>query len=101
MTEEKVLVNQILDWAEERGILHALNPYPQTLKVVEEVGELSSAILKSDKEKTIDAIGDVMVTLIILSGQLELDLYECLESAYNEIKDRKGKTINGTFIKQE
>lgn len=101
MTDEKILVNQILDWAEQRGILHVFSPNPQMLKVVEEMGELSSAILKNDKEKIIDSIGDTLVTLIILSGQLELDPFKCLESAYNEIKNRKGKTVNGTFIKQE
>jgi NTP pyrophosphatase (non-canonical NTP hydrolase) len=101
MTDEKVLLNQILDWADDRGLISVLSPNPQMLKVVEEVGELSSAILKNDREKTIDAIGDTLVTVIILSAQLGLNPFDCLKSAYNEIKDRKGKTINGTFIKEE
>jgi hypothetical protein len=49
---------------------------------------------------TIDAIGDVLVTIIILSYQLELNPWDCLESAYNEIKERKGQTIDGVFIKE-
>ena len=60
------------------------------------------AILKQKKtEDVIDGIGDILVTVIILSKQLGLDPTECLESAWNEIKDRKGKTIDGTFIKEE
>lgn len=93
------LKNKIISWAEERNLLNKENTNAQMLKVVEEIGELSSAILKKDNDKIIDAIGDVLVTIIILSKQLELDPVECLETAWSEIKDRKGKTENGTFIK--
>jgi NTP pyrophosphatase (non-canonical NTP hydrolase) len=69
-------------------------------KMVSEVGELCDAIIKDDKNGQIDGIGDVLVTLIILSNQLGYDIEDCLEVAYNEIKNRKGETINGTFIKE-
>ena len=49
----------------------------------------------------IDGLGDVLVVLIGLSMQLGLDLTECLEVSYNEIKDRKGKLVNGVFVKEE
>ena len=68
--------------------------------MVSEVGELCDAIIKDDKNGQIDGIGDVLVTLIILANQLGYDVEDCLEVAYNEIKNRKGETINGTFIKE-
>jgi len=66
---------------------------------VPEIATLCDAIIKNDEEKQIDGIGDVLVTVIILSEQLGYDPVKCLELAYNEIKNRTGKTINGTFIK--
>lgn len=89
----------ITAWAATKGLLKKGNHINQMLKVVEEIGELSSAIAKNENEAIIDAIGDSFVTLIILSRQLGLDPLECLNQAYNEIKDRKGRTENGIFIK--
>jgi len=65
-----------------------------------EVGELASAVAKDNEDATVDAIGDVLVTIIILSAQLELSPWYCLESAYEEIRNRKGKTVDGVFIKE-
>jgi NTP pyrophosphatase (non-canonical NTP hydrolase) len=89
----------VMDWAEDKGILVEGNARNQMLKVLEEVGELSGALLKNDKAGIIDGIGDAFVTLIILSFQLGLTPTECLQSAWDEIKDRTGKTENGIFIK--
>jgi len=86
-------------WAENKGILKPENQFKQFAKVVEEVGELGSAMLKKDYEAIKDGMGDSLVTLIILSNQLGIDPVECLEIAYDEIKDRKGKNIDGTFVK--
>jgi NTP pyrophosphatase (non-canonical NTP hydrolase) len=94
------LEEKIVDWAIKRGITAPDNAPKQMLKVVEEVGELASGIAKGKQDETIDAIGDVLVTIIILSYQLELNPWECLESAYNEIANRKGQTVNGVFIKE-
>jgi NTP pyrophosphatase (non-canonical NTP hydrolase) len=94
--EQKVKI-----WAANRQILAKDNAYKQYLKFVEESGELARAILKSNEADTVDAFGDVMVTLIILSEQLGYNLTNCLKAAYNEIKDREGQTINGVFIKEE
>ena len=91
--------SKVLTWASERDLLHFKNHTQQFMKLVEEVGELSNAILKDDKAEQIDALGDIQVVLIILAEQLGFDLDTCLESAYSEIKNRKGKTINGSFIK--
>ena len=92
--------NEVLNWANERGLLKPENKLMQMGKMVSEVGELCDAIIKDDKNGQIDGIGDVLVTLIILSNQLGYDIEDCLEVAYTEIKNRKGKNINGTFIKE-
>lgn len=95
------LEKNVFVWGFNRGLINPDNVNKQALKMVSEVGELCDALAKEDKEKIIDGIGDSLVTIIILSHQLGLSPAECLESAYNEIKDRKGKTINGSFIKEE
>lgn len=94
------LVKQVERWSIDKN-LHNANPERQALKVWEESGEIAAALSRDDKEALIDGIGDTIVTLIILAQQHELTLEECLQFAYDEIKDRTGKTINGTFIKSE
>jgi len=89
----------VIKWAEDRGLMKPGNHYKQTIKLSEEVGELSGAILKQNDEEVKDALGDIQVVLIILADQLGYDLDECLESAYNVIKDRTGKNVAGTFVK--
>jgi NTP pyrophosphatase (non-canonical NTP hydrolase) len=91
--------NLIREWAYQRNLISALNVNKQTLKVVEEVGELAQAINNNDMIALIDAIGDVYVTLVILSEDCGLKVEKCIQSAYEEIKDRTGKTINGVFFK--
>ncbi len=91
----------IIEWANERGLLKPENVHAQTCKLLEECGELAGAILKKDEEGIADAIGDIQVVLIILSAQLGYHYHNCLEAAYEQIKDRKGQTVNGTFIKQQ
>lgn len=91
----------VLSWAEDRNIIKGSDPKSQFLKTVSELGELADAINKNDMHGQIDGIGDVLVTLIIVAEQLGMTLTECLAVAYMEIKDRKGKLVNGTFIKEE
>jgi NTP pyrophosphatase (non-canonical NTP hydrolase) len=90
---------RILIWANDRGLLSKNNAKNQYIKTTEEVGELGKAILENDIPEIYDAIGDIAVTLIILANQYGTDFSSCIELAYNAIKDRKGKTIDGTFIK--
>ena len=94
------LISSVTIWADEKQLLKPENSLKQFTKVVEEVGEVAAALAREDKDELKDGIGDVVVTLIILAEQQGLSLGECLEAAYNEIKNRKGKTINGTFIKE-
>lgn len=89
----------VIDWANERNLIYPANLQAQMCKVVEEVGELAAAILKRRDSDIRDAIGDVMVTICILAEQLDIDELQCFEDAYNVIKERTGKTINGTFVK--
>lgn len=94
-----MMKNKIKQWAIDRK-LHVANPINQMLKLTEEVGELAGAIAKQKNSDIEDALGDIQVVLIVLSMQLGFDLDECLEQAYEVIKNRKGKMINGTFVKE-
>jgi len=89
----------IEDWAQEKGILSKATPMAQALKTLEETTELCTAINADDRPEIIDAMGDIMVTLIIQAKMQNLSLEECLESAYNVISKRTGKMINGQFVK--
>jgi NTP pyrophosphatase (non-canonical NTP hydrolase) len=94
------LQNKILDWAIEKNITNPENAKSQLLKSFEEMGELASALLKNETENIKDSIGDVLVTLIILAETQGMNIEQCLQFAWDEIKHRKGITVNGTFIKE-
>ena len=68
---------------------------------MEEAGEVGRAILKNDKAEIVDGIGDMVVVLTNLAKLTGNDIAFCIEQAYNEISKRKGKMINGTFVKDE
>jgi len=96
------LIKNVNGWADNKNILKSENAPKQLMKVMEELGETAGAIAKNKATAEImDGIGDTFVTLIILSYQLGLEPSDCLEAAWNEIKDRKGNTINGVFVKEE
>lgn len=96
------LIQNVKEWADAKDILKSENAPKQLMKVMEELGETAGAIAKNKATAEImDGIGDTFVTLIILSYQMGLEPADCLEAAYNEIKNRKGNTINGVFIKDE
>ena len=91
----------IIRWGEARGIVQNSNPKAQMKKTYEEVHELADAIDKRDRAEMKDAYGDILVTLIMGCATADIDLMECLELAYNEIKDRKGYlTPEGIFVKE-
>jgi len=91
---------EIINWAKARKLDNPDNKFQQLAKVMEELGELSSAILKKDITESIDALGDTYVTLVILANQMGYSLEDCAKRAFKVIEYRKGKTINGTFIKE-
>jgi NTP pyrophosphatase (non-canonical NTP hydrolase) len=91
----------IREWAEEKGIYEKGDPKTQTLKLVEEVGELSKAVINEDIDEVKDAIGDCVVVLVSVAELSGLSFEECVNSAYNVIKNRKGKMQNGSFKKDK
>ena len=101
---ETDLITKINEWADERNLKQA-DPKIQWMRITEEVGEIRDVLLKPTKfnepqTALKDAIGDTLVTIIVLAHQLDLDVTECLNIAYEEIKNRKGKIVNGTFVKE-
>lgn len=100
MTSYRILELEVLRWAESRGILANSDPKTQCLKFLSEAGEVADAVAKGRKEEAEDGIGDVLVTLILLADLLGTDVVRCLELAYEEIKQRQGKMVNGVFVKQ-
>lgn len=149
MSKIETLAQCVIGWADSKGILTKESAPRQFLKIIEESGETCQAILKNDKAKIIDGIGDMAVTIIIYTKQNDirinyktlfynfrkrshgeiissvlshvieghpeyafatlneltevfgLTLEDCLEAAWNEIKDRTGKTVDGIFVKDE
>ena len=91
--------DNIRQWAYERGLYDKGDPKTQTLKLMEEAGEICRAILKKDTPEIIDGIGDCVVVLTNLAHLCDTTIEDCVEAAYNEIKNRKGKMDNGTFKK--
>ena len=92
---------KVVQWGEARGIVQNATAMSQAIKTLEETTELLAAINKKNIEETKDAVGDIVVTLIMVCAVLDLDLVDCLKGAYNEIKDRKGYlTKEGVFIKE-
>ena len=113
------LQKRVVAWGCDRDLIKNENAEKQFMKFIEEVFEFKSEFdyLKIMGQNTADVyedyeyietqenmkleMGDVLVTLIILSAQLDIDLTECLEMAYEKISKRKGKTIDGLFVKEE
>ena len=123
------LQERVLKWADDKDLLHEENAEKQFLKFMEEVFEFKTEMDKNlDGQITIDSkvkqaffrgeigvhdllqnqkidmeleMGDILVTLIILCEQLEIDPVDCLDMAYEKISKRKGKTIDGVFVKEE
>ena len=89
----------IRSWADERGIYKEGDPKTQLIKLYEETGELANALLEGDKNGIIDAIGDSVVVLTNLSKLVGYDIESCIQSAYDEIFDRTGRMVDGTFVK--
>jgi len=90
----------IRKWATERGIYDKGNSHTQYVKLMEEAGELAQALLNKDSHEVKDAIGDMVVVLTNLAALEGMTIEDCIDSAYNEIANRKGEMINGTFVKE-
>lgn len=91
-------VDNILQWAEERNLIKGSTSKDQFCKLMQETGELSDNLCKQNSIS--DDIGDCMVVLTIIAAQQNLSIEECLDQAWNDIKDRKGTMVDGIFIKE-
>ena len=90
----------IREWAKERGIYDKGNSHTQYIKLMEEAGELAKALLEDNESEAIDAIGDMVVVLTNLAELRGYKIEDCIACAYGVIKNRQGKMINGTFVKE-
>lgn len=113
--EFRELEKHVIKWADDKGILDKATPLTQLAKTEEEVSETKEALyaasqnyisfldsknnVQNTKQAIKDGYGDQLVTILIGCKLSGVDPLECLEIAYNEIKDRQGEMINGTFIK--
>lgn len=100
LTPKNAQFDLIRNWAAERGIYEKGNSHTQYVKLQEEAGELAKALLKNDRPEIVDGIGDMIVVLTNLAYIEGLFIEDCIESAFSEICNRKGKMINGTFVKE-
>lgn len=90
---------EVEQWAEDKGILEKATPMAQAHKTLEEALELAEAIRKDDDAEVVDALGDILVTIIIQAKMQGVKLEDCLDSAYQVIANRTGEMRNGQFIK--
>jgi len=91
----------VVRWSEERRIIPNSTPLAQSIKAVEEINELVDALRDGNKIDAIDAVGDTVVCLINVCALLDVNLVDCLEAAYNQIKDRRGyMNEEGIFVKE-
>lgn len=88
----------ISQWHKDRNLIDGSTDKDQFMKLLQEVGELSDSLCKGKDFR--DDVGDIMVVLINILVRNGVTIDECLEIAYNDIKDRKGKMVDGVFIKE-
>jgi len=98
MQRMEILIELVSRWHHDRNLIDGATSKDQVLKLIQEVGELSDSVCKKQDVK--DDIGDCLVILINIAEREGTNLEECLAIAYNDIKDRKGKMIDGIFVKE-
>lgn len=92
------VIEKIKQWHYDRNLINGSTDKDQFYKLVEEMLELQKNIMRG--EPIIDDIGDIIVVLINIAERNGLTIEQCLEHAYNDIKDRKGKMVDGIFVKE-
>lgn len=98
MLDLKDLVENVEKWHEARNLIDGSTDKDQVLKLIQEMGELSDNVCKGNDIR--DDVGDMLVVLINIVKRNDLTLESCLEVAWNDIKDRKGKMVDGIFVKE-
>jgi NTP pyrophosphatase (non-canonical NTP hydrolase) len=91
---------RIKQWAADRNLIEGSTPLKQMQKLDEEFMELLDGLNHNNIDDIKDAIGDIQVVLCVMCHQLGIDVDECREIAWNEIKDRKGRMVDGVFVKE-
>ena len=94
----KTLENKIVQWHNDRNLLDGSTDHQQFEKLLEEVEELRLNIKHG--QSVVDDIGDIIVVLINIAHRSNLTLEQCMQHAYNDIKNRKGRMVNGLFVKE-
>lgn len=95
------LEKKVIEWAEDRAIFTQSDPFKQYDKLNEEFNELFNGLADEEPLCIKDSIGDMIVVLTMIAKFNNFTLTECYEFAYNEIKDRKGKMVDGIFVKEQ
>jgi len=90
----------IRGWAHARNLVNGSTTDKQFLKLIDEIGELAAGLARKDQVKVMDGIGDAVVVLTIMAEQMGFSIEACIEMAWDEIKDRKGRMIDGVFVKE-
>jgi NTP pyrophosphatase (non-canonical NTP hydrolase) len=93
------LVKLIEQWHEDRNLIAGSTDKDQVLKLIQELGELSDSVCKEKDMK--DDLGDMLVVMINIMKRNNITIEECLQKAYDDIKDRKGRMVDGIFVKEE
>lgn len=91
----------IISWANDRNIIQGSTPKFQLIKLDEELGEVIEAVDEDNLQHIIEEIGDMIVVLTIMCEMYKITIPQCAEVAYKKIKNRKGKMIDGIFVKEE
>jgi len=92
----------VIRWSEARKIIPNSTPLAQAFKAVEEINELVDALRDDNKVEAIDAVGDATVCLLNVCALMDVNFTDCLQAAYNEIKDRSGTMgADGIFYKDK
>jgi NTP pyrophosphatase (non-canonical NTP hydrolase) len=95
-----VYADLIRQWAQDRNLIEGSDLKSQFVKLIEEAGELANAIGKKNDIEFADAIGDMVVVLTIMAAQNGMMIEDCIDAAWQQIRDRKGKMVDGIFIKE-
>lgn len=93
------MVSRIKTWHHDRNLIEGSTDKDQVLKLMQELGELSDSVCKSKDIR--DDLGDMLVVMINIMERNNLTMTECLEVAWDDIKDRKGRMVDGIFVKEE
>jgi NTP pyrophosphatase (non-canonical NTP hydrolase) len=95
-----IYADLIRQWATDRNLIEGSDIKSQFVKLIEEAGELANSIAKRNDIEFADAIGDMVVVLTIMAAQNGMMIEDCIDAAWQQIRDRKGKMVDGIFIKE-